>query len=196
MMPMLKKALVLLAVSVFLSCAVRHPELQPSAGPHFHSLSIKFSFHDGAARQNGRVLWRFDENNSKFIFFTPLNQVGMELAVAGEESILVNFGKKIFWQGDFRLMLDRLWGIGLSLSSLRSLLLAGEAPAEEFLDRGIDVTVERSGDGGAPATVRLRREGAELTLRILKSELRRGSIVRVDYAGRYRADELENVLEQ
>jgi hypothetical protein len=196
MMPMLKKALVLLAVSVFLSCGVRHPDLQPAAGPYFHSLSIKFSFRDQGTRQNGRVLWRFDESNSKFIFFTPLNQVGLELAVAGEEAILVNFGKKIFWQGDFRLMLDRLWGIGVSLSSLRSLLLAGEAPAEEFLDRGIDVTMERSGDGVAPATVRLRRESAELTLRILKSELRSGSIVQVDYAGRYRADDLENVLEQ
>ena len=79
----------------------------------------------------------------------------MELGVAGEEAILVNFGKKIFWQGDFCLMLDRLWGIGLSLSSLRSLLLLdGEAPAEEFLDKGIDVTV------GVPSPAARRRRCA------------------------------------
>ena len=174
---------------------MHRPDLQPQEGPYFRSLTIKFAFYDGAGRQNGKVLWRFDGNDSKFIFFTPLNQMGLELDVAGEEAILVNFGRKTFWRGDFRLMLDRLWGIGLSLASLRSLLLAGAAPAEEFLDRGIDVTMERSGAGDAPTTVRLRREGCELTLRILKSELRGGSIVRVDYAGRYRADELENVLE-
>ena len=195
MMPMLKKALVLLAAAVLFSCGMRHPDLQPPEGPYFRSLSLKFSFRDQETRQNGRVLWRFDENNSKFIFFTPLNQVGLELDVAGEEAILVNFGRKIFWRGDFRLMLDRLWGIGLSLSSLRALLLEGTAPAEEFLDKGIDVSLEPAG-GGAPETVRLRRAGADLTLRILKNELRGGSIVRVDYAARYRADELENVLEQ
>lgn len=191
-----KKTFFLLAVLFFISCQGRRPGLLPPAGPHFRSLSVKFSFHEQGTRQNGRLLWRFDENNSKFVFFTPLNQVGLELDVAGEEAVLVNFGRKTFWRGDFRLMLDRLWGISLSLSSLRSLLLAGEAPAEEFLDKGIDVALERAGDGGAPATVRLRRAGAELTLRILKNELRRGVIVRVDYAGRYRADELENVLEQ
>jgi hypothetical protein len=193
---MLKKFLIMLAIAGFFSCQSRRPDLHPPSGPHFRSLSIKFSFRDQETRQSGRVLWRFDANNSKFIFFTPLNQVGLELDVAGEEAILVNFGRKIFWRGGFRLMLDRLWGIGLSLSSLRSLLLDGAAPAEEFLDQGIDVTVERSGAGGAPATVRLRREGAELTLRVLKSDLRPGRIVRVDYAGRYRAAELEDVLEQ
>ena len=120
----------------------------------------------------------------------------MELAVAGEEAVLVNFGSKTFWRGDFRLMLDRLWGIGLTLSALRSLLLDGEAPAAEFLDMGIDVALERSGEGGSPSTVLLKRGGAELQLRVLKSELRPGRIVLVDYAGRYRSVELEDVLEQ
>jgi len=192
---MLKKLLLLFACAGLLSCQAHRPDLQPPQGPHFRSLSIKFGFRDLETRQNGRVVWRFDANNSKFIFFTPLNQVGLELNVAGEEAILVNFGRKTFWQGDFRLMLDRLWGIGLSLAALRALLLAGEAPAEEFLDEGIDAALEPAG-GGAPATVRLRRAGAELTLRILKNELRSGSIVRVDYAARYRADELESVLDQ
>ncbi len=103
--------------------------------------------------------------------------MGLELDVTGEEAILVNFGRKTFWRGDFSLMLDRLWGIGLSLSSLRSLLPGtGPAPAAEFLDKGIDVSLERAAGGGAPAAVRLRRGGAELTLRILQGRAaRRGS---------------------
>jgi hypothetical protein len=194
MKPMLKKTLVLLGLACLISCRVYHPDLQPPLGPHFRSLSIKFSFHAGSSLQNGRVFWRFDENSSKFIFFTPLNQVGLELDVAGEEAVLVNFGKKTFWRGDFSLMLDRLWGIGLTLSALRSLLLAGEAPAAEFLKKGIVVSLERAGGNGAPSTAYLQRNGAKLTLRILKSELRPGRIVLVDYAARYRAEDLENVL--
>ena len=142
------------------------------------------------------MIWRFDENFSKFIFFTPLNQVALELDVAGEEAVLVNFAKKSFWRGDFSSMLDRLWGIGVNLSALHSLLLAGAAPAAEFLEKGIAVAIERVGDSGAPAAVRLRQGGAELTLRISKREFRPGRIVWVDYAGRFRAAELEDVLEQ
>jgi len=193
---MLKKLFILVAIATSFSCQARRPDLSPPAGPHFRFLSIKFNFHDGESRQSGRVLWRFDESSSKFVFFTPLNQVGMELDVAGEEAVLVNFRSKTFWRGDFRLMLDRLWGIGLTLSALRSLLLDGAAPAAEFLEQGIAVLLERSAGTGAPSTVRLRRGDVELVLRVLTSELRPGRVILVNYAGRYRGGELEDVLEQ
>ena len=193
---MSKKALLLLGIAALVSCRHHHPDLQPPLGPHFHSLSIKFSLQDEGARQNGRVIWRFDEDFSKFIFFTPLNQVALELDVAGEEAVLVNFANKTYWRGDFSSMLDRLWGIGVSLSALRPLLLEGVAPTTEFLEKGISVAIERAGASGAPAAVRLSRGGAELALRIFKREFRPGRIVWVDYAGRYRADELQAVLAQ
>ncbi len=196
MKAMLKKTLLLLAWVSLAACRPHSPDLQPPAGPYFHHLNIKFSLQDAGARQNGRVIWRFDENISKFIFFTPLNQVGLELAVAGEEAVLVNFGNKTYWRGDFSSMLDRLWGIGVNLSALRSLLLVGAAPAAEFLEKGIAVSIERAGNNGVPAAVRLSQGGAELALRISKREFRPGRIVWVDYAGRYRAAELEDVLEQ
>ncbi len=193
---MLKGTLVLLGLAGLISCRMHHPELQPPAGPHFRSLSIKFSFHDSEGRQYGRVSWRYDGNGSKFLFFTPFNQVGVELDVAGEEAVLVNFSKRSFWRGDFSYLLDRLWGIGLPLAELRSLLDAGEVPPTGFAEKGIVATVQRDPGSGTPRSVLLRRNGAELTLRILKNELCPGSIILVDYAGRYRADELERVLEQ
>ncbi len=198
MKAMVKKTLLLLAMASLAACRPHIPDLQPPPGPHFQHLSIKFSFVDADAgnRHNGRVIWRFDENFSKFIFFTPLNQVALELDVAGEEAVLVNFANKTYWRGDFSSMLDRLWGIGVSLSALRPLLLSGAAPATEFLEKGITVAIERAGTSGAPATVRLSRDGAELALRISKREFRPGRIVWVDYAGRYRADELQAVLAQ
>jgi hypothetical protein len=159
-------------------------------------VNIKFSIQDAGASRNGRVIWRFDENFSKFVFFTPLNQVALELDVAGEDAVLVNFANKTYWRGDFSSMLDRLWGIGVNLAALRSLLLEGAAPATDFLEKGIAVSIERAGNSGAPAAVRLSQGGAELALRISKRELRPGRIVWVDYAGRYRAAELEIVLEQ
>ena len=196
MKAMVKKTLLFLVLAILAACRPHAPGLQPPSGPYFQHLSIKFSIQDAGARQNGRVIWRFDENFSKFIFFTPLNQVALELDVAGEEAVLVNFAKKTYWRGDFCTMLDRLWGIGVNLAALRSLLLSGAAPATEFLEKGIAVAIEQVGDSGAPAAVRLSRGGAELVLRISKREFRPGRIVWVDYAGRYRADELQAVLEQ
>jgi Outer membrane lipoprotein LolB len=190
---MLKKILFTLALAGFFSCHSYRPDLVPPTGPHFRSLNIKFSFHDPEARQNGRVSWRFDDAGSKFLFFNPLNQGGMELDVAGEEAVLVDHGKKAFWRGDFSELLDRMWGIALSLSDLKSLLAENGTMPAGLAGKGIAVSLERAA-GGAPETVLLRRGAAELSLRILKDEYRPGKIVLVDYAGRYQPRDLESVL--
>ena len=96
---MMKNVLLLFGMAAMVACSTRPPTLHPPAGPHFRSLSIKFSFHDAENRQSGRVHWRFDEKSSKFIFFTPLNQVGLELKVAGENAVLVNVSEKTFGKG-------------------------------------------------------------------------------------------------
>lgn len=191
---MLKTTAILLVIFTCFSCHSYRPDLVPPPGPHFRSLSIKFSFHDPEARQNGRVSWRFDDAGSKFLFFNPLNQGGLELDVAGEEAVLVDHGKKAFWRGDFSELLDRMWGIALSLSDLKSLLAENGTMPAGLAGKGIAVTLERAASGGALETVRLRRGAADLSLRILKDEYRPGTIVLVDYAGRYQPRDLESVL--
>jgi hypothetical protein len=192
---MLKRTAILLLVAGCLACGVHRPELIPPSGPHFRSLSIKVHFQDGTVKQNGRVLWRFDEGCSKFLFFTPLNQVGMELDVSAEEAVLVNFGKKSFWRGDFSRLLDRIWGIALSHSDLKSLLAGNGVIPPGFAEKGIAVTQERTAGNGALTAVRLRQGDSELALRILKDEFRSGKIVRVGYADRYQSSSLESVIE-
>ncbi len=183
----------LLAVASF-CCGPRRPELIPVSEDHFRSLTMKFSFIDGDSRQNGRLLWRFDASASKFIFFNALNQAGLELDVAGEEAVLVNFSEKSFWKGDFRSLLDRLWGIRLPLAEWKDLLLSGKPCRSLLAENGIEASMEGLADHGGPRSVRLRRGGAELALRVLKSELRPGRIVLVDYELRYRRGDLEDVL--
>jgi hypothetical protein len=196
MMGMLKKFALTLLLAACVSCTGRAPELAPRAGPFFTSLSVKFNYRDGDTRQSGRVSWRFDEESSRFIFFTPINQVGLELDVAGERAFLVNHSRKNFWSGDFTLLLDRLWGIGLPLSELRSLLVAGAEPPGGFAERGIAAVLERDPAGGKPRSVVLSRGAARLSLRVLKSETRPGKVVLIDYSRRYREDSLEGVLEE
>jgi len=191
---MLKKVLLLLGVACFFSCQTRKPDLLPPTGPYFQSLSIKFNFSDGKVRQNGRIHWRFDDQCSKFLFFTPLNQVGLELDVAAEDAVLVNFSKKAFWRGDFSQLLDRMWGIDLTLSELKSLLIQGEVPQAEFTGKGISVSLKSNSKTGAPESIRLQRGVVDLTLQIMKNEFRPGKIVLIDYADRYQAADLENVL--
>lgn len=185
-----KIAFAWIALACLAACRTNAPELAPPAGPGFRSLSIKFHYRDNESRQNGRVVWRFDEERGKFLFFTPLNQLGLELDVEGEAAVLVNFSKKNFWRGDFCQMLDRLWGIGLALRELKELLVEGVVPQALFAARGIEAVVEPGGKA-----VRLTRGDGSLALHVQKDEFRPGRIVLVDYPGRYREDELERVLE-
>lgn len=191
---MLKKVLLLLGAACLFSCQTRKPDLLPPSGPYFRSLSIKFNFRDGTVRQNGRIHWRFDDQCAKFLFFTPLNQVGLELDVAAEDALLVNFSKKAFWRGNFSQLLDRMWGIDLTLSGLKSLLVKGEVPQAEFTGKGVSVSLKNNGKTGAPEAIRLRRGAADLTLQIIKSEFHTGKIILIDYADRYQAADLESVL--
>lgn len=191
---MLKKVLFLFGVASLISCQAPKPDLLPPAGPYFQSMGIKFNYSDGTVRQNGRIHWRFDGQRAKFIFFTPLNQVGLELNASGENATLINFAKKAFWRGDFMVLLDRLWGIELGLAPLQQLLVNGIVPQAELDRQGIIVHLENNTGSGVPRTVRLQRGSAELTLRIYKSELRPGEIVFIDYSGRYQAADLDSVL--
>ena len=190
---MKKKTMLLLLAGLACGCVPR-PGLQPRAGAGFRSLSIKFQFQDEATRQNGRVLWRFDENCAKFLFFSPLNQVEMELAVCAENAVLVNHGKKTFWSGDFSRLLDRIWGISLTHADLKSLLAGDGSEPAGFAAKGIEVSMKRAAAGGALESVRLRRGAVDLSMRILKDEFRAGKIVPVDYAERYRPLSLEDML--
>jgi Outer membrane lipoprotein LolB len=192
---MLKKVFILIGIVLCISCQPHRPGLQPTGGPHFQSLSIKFSFHDTATRQNGRIIWRFDDRQAKFIFFTPLNQVGLELDAIGENATLVNFSKKAFWLGDFAVLLDRLWGIELGLEPLKALVAKGIVPRAEFAAQGIEVQLEKNAGTAAPEMIRLRRGTTDLTLRIYKNDLRPGNIVLIDYSDRYQAADLETILD-
>jgi hypothetical protein len=191
---MLKKIIILLAIAGCFSCSMRKPDMLPPSNPFFCSLSIKFNIHDGKVRQNGRVLWRFDDEHAKFLFFSPLNQVGLELDVDSEEAVLVNFAKKTFWRGAFIQLLERMWGIGITLSELKTLMVKGEIPRSSFSEKGIAVSLEYDKKSGSLETVRLKRADTELALRIQKNEFRPGKIVLINYAERYQDVDLETLL--
>ncbi|MCJ7524128.1 MAG: hypothetical protein MUP71_02775 [Candidatus Aminicenantes bacterium] len=191
---MLKKIITLLGIVLFISCQTRKPELLPPSGPYFQSLSIKFNFNDGESKQNGRIHWRFDDRSSKFLFFTPLNQVGLELNADGEAAVLLNFAKKIFWKGEFVSLLHQLWGIELNLDDLKQILVKGLVPQTKLASKGISVSLKNDSQTGIPETVRFRRGAADLTLRISRREFSPGKIILINYSGRYQAADLESVL--
>jgi hypothetical protein len=157
-------------------------------------MSIKFNFSDRQGKQNGRIHWRFDAHNSKFLFFTPFNQVGLELDVAGENALLINLKNKIYWQGDFSFLLHRLWGIELTLQELKQILTMGQIPVTKIKDKEIVIFLETNPKVRSPQIVNIRQNDAALTLKILKSESRPGHIVMLDYDQRFQLAKLEDVL--
>ncbi len=184
-----------LVLACFVSCQTRKPLLVPQEGPFFRIVGIKFTFRDGHSKQNGRISWRVDGERSKIVFFTPLNQMGLELDVAGEDAVLVNFARKEHWRGEFRQLLERMWGVDMSLATLKELLLSGAVQRDELAEKGIEIELERGPAGGAAKTVRLRRGDADLTLRLTRDESRPGQVILTGYENRYRAADLASVLE-
>jgi len=183
--------LVLLACAACIGPKIR---LAPPAGAYFQAMNVKFNFSDRQGRQNGRVYWRFDDRHAKFIFFTPLNQVALELDVAGETAWLLRPGKKLFWRGDFSRLLDRLWGIELTMEELKKLLLVGEVPQRKLDDNGMTIDLKTDPGNPAPRVVNIRRNDAHVTLRVTNSEIRTGTIVLLDYERRFQAAALEDIL--
>jgi hypothetical protein len=177
-----------------LACARPGIRQTPPVGASFQTMSIKFNFSDLQGKQNGRIHWRFDAYNSKFLFFTPFNQIGLELDVTSEKALLINLKNKIYWQGDFSFLLRRLWGIELTLQELKQLLTMGQIPATRIKDKEIVISLETNPKVRSPQIVNIRQNDAALTLKILKSESRPGHIVMLDYDQRFQLAELEDVL--
>jgi len=161
---------------------------------YFQTMSIKFNFSDHQGKHNGRVHWRFDEQHSKILFFTPLNQVGLELDVANEISLLLRPSKKLYWRGDFSYLLNRLWGIDLTLEELKQLLIKGLIPEAKIKEKGIVISLETYPKNHSPQIVNIRQSDAILTLKILKKDIRPGNIVLLDYDQHFQPAELEDVL--
>jgi len=173
-----------------------HPKIgqPPPSGNVFQSLTITFNFSDSQGKQSGRVHWRFDAGNAKFLFFNPLNQVALELDIAGETALLLRPGKKLYWQGDFSFLLERMWGIQLNFEELKQLILAGAIPEEKTIGKDIRIDLETEPGNRSPRIIHIRQNDADLTLKIVSSETRPGRVVLLDRDRRFRAAELEDVL--
>ncbi len=187
----------LFGLFLLLAClACIHPKIrqEPASGTFFHSMSIKFNYSDVQARQNGKVHVRFDERHAKFILFNPLNQVALQLDVAGEKARLVRPGKKLYWRGDFSYLLDRLWGIELTWAELKEILLTGSIPQAKITEKGIVVCLENNPDSRMPRTIKIKQDDAELILKILKSETRPGRVILLEHNRRFRAAVIEDIL--
>jgi hypothetical protein len=128
------------------------------------------------------------------LFFTPVNQVGLELDTDGEKTLLLRLSKKLYWQGDFSFLLDHLWGIELTLEELKQLIIKGLIPEAKIKEKGIVIDLQTDPKDHSPQMVHIRQNDANLTIKILKSETRPGSIVLLDYDQRFQAAELEDIL--
>jgi hypothetical protein len=177
-----------------LACARPGIRETPPAGNFFQALTIKFNFSDPQGKQNGRIYWRFDARNAKFIFFTPLNQVGLELNVAGETALLLRPGKNLCWRGGFSLLIGRLWGIELKLEELKQLILKGSIPQVKMTGKDISINLETDPEDLSPRIVHIRQNESELTLKIVGSETRPGRVVLLDHDRRCKTAELEEIL--
>jgi hypothetical protein len=168
---------ILLVILLFSSCtppAVEPPRTGIPGEPVFESLRLKADWKRESERQSGRLSWHHDAGRGKLLIFDPFNRPLLEIQCVGEEVTVLNHRRKRFWQGGFRQLLERMWGVSLTLAELRAIVENGQLP-DSLADRP-DLHVEIVRHAGAAKRVSIDAGLSRLELRVLKRETRPGSI--------------------
>jgi cell wall assembly regulator SMI1 len=67
-------------------------------------------------------------------------------------------------------------------------------PTGDAIGKDIKIDLETGPESRSPQIIHIRENGADLTLKIVNSEIRPGRVILLDHDRRFRADELEAVL--
>lgn len=143
-------------------------------------------------RQNGRVSWRHDADKGKMLFFDPFNRLVLEIQCLGEAVTIINHRRRLFWQGEFRELSQRMWGLDLALAELREILEKGRIPSA--ISTRPDIRVDIARHSGTIKSTRIASAGVFLQLQILKRERLPGTIVFVSRSAVMTIADLTEVL--
>jgi len=174
----------------------------PDSENTLQSLMCRFWFRDVdrgqsgkiSRGQSGKISWRSDEARSKLIFFSALNQGVLEMWQEGERTTLFNLRRKTYWQGPFRTLILRMWGIDLDFADLQAIVLAGEIPQSKMETAGLTVSLEKDGAGNVTQGV-IGGEGISLRVRISQRERRSGTVVFFKNMSEYSLSDLNPILD-
>jgi hypothetical protein len=153
-------------------CSRLKYDVRPDSTAVYFSVTIKVNVklndpNSGSPkRQNFKILLKFDRQNDKMLFLSPLNQVYGQLFIENEKVLLINTKEKKYWKGRFNTLIDEIWALDFTYSQFKDLILNGTIPEERVEERRLRLSLETDEKTGKPQRITINYNDAVIKLRI------------------------------
>lgn len=169
-------SILIFALLTFQYCSSFKYDVTPDIGDFQYSrVKMKVYYKNKKNKQSGKLLLKYDNNRTKMLLLSPLNQVLLELIMSEENLLLINSKSKKYWKGDFKYFLKRVWNIDLGFRELRLLILEGIEP-ENIVDDHLKFKIEKDKGSGKPKIIRINGDNIFVKLKVINKRVRNGKL--------------------
>ena len=169
-------SILIFALLTFQYCSSFKYDVTPDIGDFQYSrVKMKVYYKNKKNKQSGKLLLKYDNNRTKMLLLSPLNQILFELIINREDILLINSKNNKYWQGNFNSFLKRVWNIDLGFRELRLLILEGIEP-ENIVDDHLKFKIEKDKGSGKPKIIRINGDNIFVKLKVINKRVRNGKL--------------------
>ncbi len=169
-------SILIFALLTFQYCSSFKYDVTPDIGNFQYSrVKMKVYYKNKKNKQSGKLLLKYDNNRTKMLLLSPLNQILFELIINREDILLINSKNNKYWQGNFNSFLKRVWNIDLGFRELRLLILEGIEP-ENIVDDHLKFKIEKDKGSGKPKIIRINGDNIFVKLKVINKRVRNGKL--------------------
>lgn len=162
---------------MFSVCSRLKYDILPDADAVYHSVvikvNVKINTNSPGKRQHFKIVLKYDDSRDKMLFLSPLNQVYGQLFITNETALLIDTKKKRYWHGDFKRLIEKIWGLDFTYSQFKELILTGRIPQNKVKERGFRVSLEK--EKGSERPERIKIDHRDMTIKLRISSRRTGN---------------------
>ena len=162
-------------------------------GSKYNRVKMKVYYKNKKNKQSGKLLLKYDNNRTKMLLLSPLNQILFELIINREDILLINSKNNKYWQGNFNSFLKRVWNIDLEFKELRLLILEGIEP-KNIVDDHLKFKIEKDKDSGKPKIIRINGDNIFIKLKVINKKVRNGKLVFNKDLSKLHESDIDDVL--
>lgn len=187
-------SILIFALLTFQYCSSFKYDVTPNVeGSQYSKVKMKVYYKNKKNKQSGKLLLKYDNNRTKMLLLSPLNQVLLELIMKGENLLLINSKSKKYWRGNFNSFLKRVWNIDLGFRELRLLILEGIEP-KNIVEEHLEFKIEKDKGSGKPKIIRINDDNIFIKLKVINKRVRNGKLDFNKDLSKFHESDIDDVL--
>lgn len=187
-------SILIFALLTFQYCSSFKYDVTPDVeGSKYNRIKMKVYYNNKKNKKSGKLLLKYDNNKTKMLLLSPLNQVLLELIMKGENLLLINSKSKKYWRGNFNFFLKRVWNIDLGFRELRLLILEGIEP-KNIVEEHLKFKIEKDKDSGKPKIIRINDDNIFIKLKVINKRVRNGKLDFNKDLSKFHESDIDDVL--